>query len=70
MTTTSRQGFVEPTGASKAFSLHLNGDNYDYVMAYAKTHNVRRNAAVNMLIEEHSAAAARKSRRTAHNGDT
>jgi len=61
---THNQGFVEPAGASKAFSLHLNGDNYDYVMDYAKTHDVTRNRAVNMLIEEHSVATLRKTKRT------
>lgn len=60
---TPTQGFVEPTGASKAFSLHLNGDNYDHVMAYAKTHNVTRNRAINLIIEDHSRNAERKNRR-------
>jgi hypothetical protein len=60
---THNQGFVEPAGASKAFSLHLNGDNYDYVMDYAKTHDVTRNRAVNMLIEEHCDTTAKRARR-------
>lgn len=63
---TPTQGFVEPTGASKAFSLHLNGDNYDYVMNYAKTHNVTRNRAINLIIEH---AAQPKPKRSRGNGD-
>lgn len=64
---TPTQGFVEPTGASKAFSLHLNGDNYDYVMDYAKTHNVTRNRAINLIIE--AAANPVKPKRVRSNGD-
>ena len=60
---TPTQGFVEPTGASKAFSLHLNGDNYDYVMTYAKAHNVTRNRAINLIIEDHARTVARRGKR-------
>jgi hypothetical protein len=60
---THNHGFVEPAGASKAFSLHLNGDNYDYTMAYAREHDVTRNRAINMIIAEHAQAQTRKAKR-------
>lgn len=66
MATAATQQFSEPTGASKAFSLHLNGNNYDYVMNYAKTHNVTRNRAINLIIEDH--ANPPKVRRVKSNG--
>ena len=67
MVTTTPQ-FTEPSGASKTFSLHLNGGNYDYVMNYARVHDVTRNRAINLIIEAHAAEEARKAKRASRNG--
>lgn len=47
--------YIEPTGHSLAFTLHISGENYSYVIGEAKRRGIPRNRVINEILAEHRA---------------
>jgi hypothetical protein len=58
-----KSDYIEPTGHSLAFTLHISGENYSYVITEGIERNIPRNRVINEIIAEHRAAAAKRNGR-------